>query len=791
MRDATTVWAKSQWRRRWVALVFAMFVLALSGSLALAAAQGARHANGAFDRLRDQTSASDIGVDVNDPSLRPEGDALVARLLPLIGATGAAKEDRYWMRPAGSELVPGFEIYALVQHQLLDRPVDVPAVIAGHLPDPTNSGQIALGRRFAELLGLHVGDQVTFESAPVDLSFSGPDADKLNGPKVEFTVTAIVVSPLDFDAPAGVAYLTPAFADTYATQIYGQSGVHIQVSDKARALEMVRSGTAESSDAQLDGALGVGPSPWSNSEQVSGGLRVVSTALWLFAGVVASAGLITFALLVRRLARSTSTDFEVLSAIGLDRRGKAVCGVLLIAPVVALGVAGAALGGIALTPFVRVGIAAQVDPESGPFVVWQVLTLGMLVLAISAFVVSVPSYILMRRTSPRSHVAVHHPAISRPIPISLGIRYTLGGKDGGGTSRATVFACVGLMTAVVASMCFGASMARLPTRPELWGGGSNVALDFGEGVGGEPNEPYDQALRALTRDPRLDALAGKIVFYPQVGGLEPSALALDTRLGEPMLTMLAGRAPSSPSEIVMGRVTMRRLSLHLGDVVNVTLGDSTESFHLVGQAAFPLLDFPVFGDGVAVTLDGGSRFPEFAAGAHQYQIMLKWADEVDEVAAMADLVGQRYHIGVPRPPAPVANLVQVQQLPLLLAAFFGVLALTTVAYLLAVSARARRRQFAVLAALGLRPGDRAAIVGWQAATLGVLACALGVPAGIVAGRAVWTAVVRRIGVAAEHELPLGALAVTVAIALFGSLSIAVVLILSARRQPLATSLRAD
>jgi ABC-type lipoprotein release transport system permease subunit len=49
----------------------------------------------------------------------------------------------------------------------------------------------------------------------------------------------------------------------------------------------------------------------------------------------------------------------------------------------------------------------------------------------------------------------------------------------------------------------------------------------------------------------------------------------------------------------------------------------------------------------------------------------------------------------------------------------------------------RRRDVAVLRALGLTPRQAAACVGWQAAVIGAVAVLVGVPLGMVVGRQIW------------------------------------------------------
>jgi ABC-type lipoprotein release transport system permease subunit len=91
----------------------------------------------------------------------------------------------------------------------------------------------------------------------------------------------------------------------------------------------------------------------------------------------------------------------------------------------------------------------------------------------------------------------------------------------------------------------------------------------------------------------------------------------------------------------------------------------------------------------------------------------------------------------PAVPPDLANLSNVRSLPLFLAAFLVVLAIGAVAHALLTGARSRSHDLAVLRALGLTPRQAGACVTWQAAVIGVIALAIGVPLGLVIGRQVW------------------------------------------------------
>lgn len=97
-------------------------------------------------------------------------------------------------------------------------------------------------------------------------------------------------------------------------------------------------------------------------------------------------------------------------------------------------------------------------------------------------------------------------------------------------------------------------------------------------------------------------------------------------------------------------------------------------------------------------------------------------------------------------PSRIVNLHRVRRLPLLgllLAGFMGTILLV---YTLAISARARSRELAVLRALGLPSTRLRRVLAWQGAVLGAGMLLVGLPIGLVLGSAVWNAVANNLGV---------------------------------------------
>ena len=89
-------------------------------------------------------------------------------------------------------------------------------------------------------------------------------------------------------------------------------------------------------------------------------------------------------------------------------------------------------------------------------------------------------------------------------------------------------------------------------------------------------------------------------------------------------------------------------------------------------------------------------------------------------------------------PAEIADSHSISATPALLAAVLAAGAIGALALTLIASVRQRRRQFALLKALGFTQGQIAASVAWQSSVAAVVGVVLGIPIGIALGRWLWT-----------------------------------------------------
>src|SRR5262249_23483610 len=119
----------------------------------------------------------------------------------------------------------------------------------------------------------------------------------------------------------------------------------------------------------------------------------------------------------------------------------------------------------------------------------------------------------------------------------------------------------------------------------------------------------------------------------------------------------------------------------------------------------------------------------------------------------------------PSVPPEVDRVRHTSWFPPSIAALVGLLALIAVGHALFSGVRRRRRELAVLKALGFDRRQVRATIAWQATTIALVGLVIGIPLGIVVGRYGWTLAARNIGVAEVTVFPLIAVAVLAALVL--------------------------
>jgi hypothetical protein len=374
-----------------------------------------------------------------------------------------------------------------------------------------------------------------------------------------------------------------------------------------------------------------------------------------------------------------------------------------------------------------------------------------------------------------------------PAPGAVGVRLALepGERRTAVPVRSALLGAALAVAMVVAALTFGSGLQTLISRPVLYGWNWSYMLNASNNV-------PPQALALLNRDHDIAAWTGADDDDAVIDGQNVAVLYGDTNatLTPPIL---AGHAVTQKNEIVLGAATLAQLHKHIGDTVVVSYGERQDAplyippTHLVivGTTTMPAVgssgifaDHPSMGTGALIsaaiepaayqkaqlshdpTLNGPNLvFVKLhngvsrTAGLAALQRIVNAANRT--FAAIPDGGGEGYNVavlGVQRP-AEIVNYGTMGAAPVILASGLAAGALAALALTLATSVRRRRRDLALLKALGFTRGQLAGAVAWQASVAAVIGIAVGVPAGVALGRRLWVLFAQAIYAVPEPTVP--------------------------------------
>jgi hypothetical protein len=375
---------------------------------------------------------------------------------------------------------------------------------------------------------------------------------------------------------------------------------------------------------------------------------------------------------------------------------------------------------------------------------------------------------------------------------------------------------------VVATLTFGSGLRTLVSHPALYGWNWNYAFTP------SGNDVPPPALTLLARDPDVAAWTGVTEVNMQIDGQNVPVLVGDAR---PALSppILAGHALNGDGQIVLGAATLARLHKHVGDTVVVTYGAPQDAainipptrLVVVGTATMPafgftsfVADHPSMGTGAVVSngiepaaflkatrdpdplLNGPQAVfvrlrPGVSAAAGQAD-MQRIADVTDKaLAADPNAAGNSISVLGVQHPAEIVNYRATGDMPLLLASGLAAGSIAALGLTLAASVRRRRRDLAMLKALGFTRRQLAAAVAWQASVNSVIGVVVGVPFGIALGRQLWTLFARNIDAVPDPTVPVRSVILVCLGAVIVANLVAALPGRSAARTPIALVLRSE
>jgi ABC-type lipoprotein release transport system permease subunit len=809
----------ARFRRGWRAWLLLSLLVALVSGVAMAAATAGRRAATAFPRF-----VAEHGFDATVYSVRP-----------LPGLTGL---------PEVRQVIPGALPFGGSVTCDCPRPLDqanltlrilpgpgalgeVVKLVSGRMP--AGPGEVLASYNLAEDGNVRIGTVLRtrfYAASQRRAVLAGlTPAPAPAGTSATLRVTGIAAAEAEFPSgpsPSLEFYLSPEFATAYpgvpTLQIY-----YVRLRHGAADL-----GRFEGENGVLKGAGVLDLDR--PAAAIATSIRPQATGWWVLAGLAALAGLAVTGQALARQAAAEDSDDPMLAALGL-RPAQLVAASL--ARSLAAGVAGAVAGAslaVALSLFTPAGEARLADPSAGLLADWPVLATGaLLTVLVTAALGVLPALRSARgrarlRARPglapgyRLSVTVHALASAGAPPAAIiGTRRALqrgrpAGPDSGAGPGGTVpvgTALAGTVTAV-AALCatavFGASLAHLTASPELYGAPFQLFfVTSGPGTGSTEKG----LLAEFRRDPGLARITLARAPSLTVNRVVVSGLATQVIRGPALLSVAAGRLPAGDREIALGASTMRQTGARLGGTVRVTLRSPagyrrTVPFTVTGIVPFASdLTTGGIGTGAALTLAGydGALCPPgpgAAACRHTAErglgsvILLRAADGPAGAAALARHI-HRHPYDAYRTAVPTAlvSFGESANFPLLLGAILVLCGAASLAHLLAVSVRRRRRENGLLSSLGFVRRQLGEILFWQASTVAVAGLLAGMPLGLVAGHAIWRAFAANLGVVGVVVLPAGVIALLGAGVLVAANLLAVLPALAAGRSPAGPALRSE
>jgi len=391
---------------------------------------------------------------------------------------------------------------------------------------------------------------------------------------------------------------------------------------------------------------------------------------------------------------------------------------------------------------------------------------------------------LSRRAERPSTVAGAAATWGMPAPAVIGIRLAL--EPGGGRSsvpvRSAIIGATLAVFVVVGTVTFGASLNNLVSHPALYGWNWDYEVTASSGT----SMPGAQATRLLDHD-RFVASWSPIYFGEAEVDGQPVAALIQPAHASVAPPILSGHAVDGPGQVVAGTGTLAQLHKHVGDLVKLQLsqlGRPVEA-RVVGTATMPTI-------GTA-----GNPHPEMGTGllvddallpAHFYQpgpggappgpnaVLVRLqnrsvaAERSLEAIAAATSTAQDAGVTVVPVlrPAEIVNYRSMGDVPVFLGSGLAAGAVVALGLTLVASVRRRRRDLALLKALGFTARQLGEVVAWQSTVAVAAGTIIGAPLGIVVGRLLWDAFAHEISAVPAPDVP----AVTIALICAGALVLA-------------------
>lgn len=809
-----------------------VLLVGLLGGLALGAFAGARTTSSSFATYLRSTnpSSTTLATGFRDPQLgsnvgfSPLDERAIATLpfvrhaADIIGFDGNLDILSVVHGNAGSGGKPAAFVGSLDGEYLTQDRV---TLVQGRMADPADTSEFMMSANAVAAAGMHVGSTIRIGF------YTDAQANSSNcchEPYLSITLKLVgifvtstqVVQDDNQKLGSQLAILTPALTRKIAVCCAYYSGVAVQIAGGARHEAAVLAEAKRRLPHDL--FLSTEPGAQFISAKADRVIRPDALLLAAFGVFAAIAALLIGGQVIGRSVRRSAQDGQMLRELGASpamTMANAAVGALVA---VFIGSLLAAAVAVLISPLAPIGPVRPYYPNRGLAVDALVLGVGLpfLLVAFCAMVMAIAI-----REAPRRHYRAHGTRRDSQIirvaaafgmgPAALaGLRSALETRTASARSvpiRSTMIGAIAAAFVIVTVATFGSSLNTLVSSPRLYGWNWDYVMFAG--FSGDEDLPAAEASNLLAHDPFVSASSGVYFEGVSLDGRVVPALAGSPRASVGP-TLLSGHALQSANQVVLGPTTLSALHLQVGGSVlaNTGIGPSRR-LRVVGVATMPTI-----GAGGSPSLQMGagawvssSLFsasllnPQQSSvpGPNAYLIRIRPGSSSTAALKSLDRINLTLQAGpdgaggvvsVLRP-AEIADYRSLESTPFLLAIVLAASAIGALGLTLTASVRSRRRELALLKALGFTRRQLLVSVTLQSTSILFVGILLGMPLGIAFGRWLWSRFAEQISAVPHPVVPLQSL---VLIALVGLALANLVAALPGRiaaRTPTALMLRSE
>jgi hypothetical protein len=772
----------SVFRGRWRGVVVLTILIGVAGGSVMTAWEGARRTQSALPRMLHTTRAADVSVSANVDITRLSQLLDTSGLASLPGVAKAGTLYGFGLAPWNSHTVESqdFGWYSTAPgDESVGRTYAAPLLIAGRFPSPRRAGEVVVNDAaldqlrksgFASGIGAHVPlawfNFTVLGSVAERLGNRQPTPEELH--RVFHLFDGRIVGRVRLPSDVGAnenqsqpaILLGPAFARAHARDAsYSIVSVVLRDPSQLEAFEAAARVRYPSAGLRFS-------APGDLLESFTAITQPYVDAMRLFALVAAITATLVLAQALVRQARAGAGDATTLRSLGMSRPDLSA---LICARGVVTVVAGTCLAmvtAVGLSAWFPIGPARVAEPHPGVRADPYVLVAGSLAMLVVLLATVAFTGVHIASTADRGASRVKARRARRVIRRGPSLAADLGlarAFDGSGLTGASVgVTFVGVVIAIAtcaAAIGFGSALDGFVSHPVRWGWHWDAMYDTYE-TGLDPS-----SVAVLRQLPQADGVTIGTRGTITIGQSTISAFGLDVLRGDASPMLLEGRLPSTRNEIALGSRAARDLRTHVGARIAARdVNGARVELQVVGRAVIPpsldLSETHRLGQGAILTSAGLAAIdpapkPSFAL------VNLRDRSRSSFTAVSRSLPTSGSLLGAQRP-GEVTSYSGVRSTPRFLALLLALLGIGVLAHVLISSTRARRREFALLKAIGCRRRQIASSVMWEATALTGAAALLGLFFGVIASRLMWHRFTEDLGVRAPGVVPFGAWAVAVA-----------------------------